>query len=88
MNSPIDKYLYYDHGNIQIYCADCRDVLPYLESVDLIVTSPPYNVGKKYENMLSEDEYYNFLLSVFVQIIKILKDDECTLSDVYKKDAS
>jgi len=37
---------YYDDGRgIVIYHADCRDVLPQLESVDLVFTSPPYNLG-------------------------------------------
>lgn len=37
---------YYCRGNIVLYHADCRDVLPALEraSVDLIVTDPPYGV--------------------------------------------
>jgi DNA modification methylase len=39
---------YYDDGQITIYCGDCRDVLPTLaeNSADLILTDPPYNVGK------------------------------------------
>ena len=38
---------YYDDGTVTIWNADCRDVLPLLEpeSVDLVVTSPPYNLG-------------------------------------------
>ena len=36
---------YYDEDGITIYHADCRDVLPTLSNVDLVVTSPPYNLG-------------------------------------------
>ena len=38
---------YYDDGQITIYHADCRDILPHLEpgSVDLVLTDPPYGVG-------------------------------------------
>lgn len=35
---------YYDDGQITIYHADCRDVLPTLEPVDLVLTDPPYGV--------------------------------------------
>ena len=28
-----------------IYCADCRDILPLLPKVDLVLTDPPYNIG-------------------------------------------
>jgi DNA modification methylase len=35
---------YYDHGGLTIYHGDCREILPTL-SVDLVVTSPPYNMG-------------------------------------------
>ena len=37
---------YYDDGNgIVIYCGDCRDILPHLPKVDLIVTDPPYGIS-------------------------------------------
>lgn len=36
---------YYDDGMVTLYHGDCRDVLPLLEPVDLIFTSPPYNLG-------------------------------------------
>ena len=35
---------YYDSDGITIYHADCRDVLPQLEPVDCVITSPPYNM--------------------------------------------
>jgi len=33
---------YYDHAGITIFNADCRDVLPTLGPVDLVLTDPPY----------------------------------------------
>jgi site-specific DNA-methyltransferase (adenine-specific) len=33
---------YYDRDGIVIYNADCRDILPHLEPVDLVLTDPPY----------------------------------------------
>jgi len=38
--------LYYDQDGITIYHGDCRDILPTLGSVDLVLTDPPYGVGK------------------------------------------
>ena len=40
---------YYQHAGITIYHGDCREVLPSLqaESIDLIVTDPPYGVRWK-----------------------------------------
>ena len=37
---------YFDDGQITIFNADCRDILPTLEagSVDLVLTDPPYGV--------------------------------------------
>lgn len=36
---------YYDRDGITIYCGDCRDVLPHLEPVDLVLTDPPYGIN-------------------------------------------
>ena len=39
---------YYDDGKgIQIYLGDCRDILPELEPVDLVLTDPPYGINYK-----------------------------------------
>lgn len=35
---------YYEEDGITIYNADCRDVLPQLEPVDLVLTDPPYGI--------------------------------------------
>lgn len=35
---------YYEHGGITIYHGDCREVLPCLGFVDLVLTDPPYGI--------------------------------------------
>lgn len=35
---------YYDKDGITIFHGDCRDILPYLPCVDLVLTDPPYGV--------------------------------------------
>jgi len=50
---------YYDHGGVTIYHGDCREILPLLAPVDLIVTDPPYGVGLDYgEGMDDSPETY------------------------------
>ena len=39
---------YYDHAGVTIYHADCREVLPLPDPVDLVVTSPPYDNLRTY----------------------------------------
>ena len=39
---------YYEDESVTIYNADCRDVLPTLDKVDLVVTSPPYGSLRDY----------------------------------------
>jgi len=36
---------YYQDSHCTIYHADCRDVLPHLEPVDLVLTDPPYGMN-------------------------------------------
>lgn len=37
---------YYEDESVVIYNADCRDVLPTLDKVDLVLTDPPYGIGE------------------------------------------
>ena len=41
-------------------------------SVHLMVTSPPYNVGKDYDEDLTEREYYDLLYSVWKDVYRVL----------------
>jgi DNA modification methylase len=37
---------YYQHGAMTIYHGDCRDILPGLEHLDLVLTDPPYGIDQ------------------------------------------
>jgi DNA modification methylase len=41
---------YYQEEGITIYHGDCRDILPHLDPVDLVLTSPPYNMRTRIRN--------------------------------------
>ena len=41
-------------------------------SVHLMVTSPPYNVGKDYDNDLTLEEYLSFLMRVWTETYRVL----------------
>jgi len=39
-----DMTPYYSHKGITIYHGDCREILPHLPKVDLVLTDPPYGI--------------------------------------------
>jgi site-specific DNA-methyltransferase (adenine-specific) len=41
---------YYEQDGITIYHGDCREILPHLPKVDLVLTSPPYNMRTRIRN--------------------------------------
>lgn len=41
---------YYSDDMVTIYHGDCRDILPEIETVDLVLTDPPYGVGEVTHN--------------------------------------
>jgi DNA modification methylase len=43
---PCKDKIYYEAPEGVIYCADCRDILPHLPKVDLMLTDPPYGIGE------------------------------------------
>ncbi len=51
--------------------AESMDALPDA-SVHLMVTSPPYNVGKEYDADLTLDEYRAFLIRVMREVYRVL----------------
>jgi site-specific DNA-methyltransferase (adenine-specific) len=65
----LEKSLYYKDEWATIYCGDCRDILPELAKVDLVLTDPPYNVDKDYgeqiDDSLSQESYKNWCVEWF-----------------------
>lgn len=58
----------------QLYCqsSESMDQLPD-NCVSLMVTSPPYNVGKEYDEDLAIDEYLALLKRVFAETYRVLE---------------
>ena len=56
---------------------DCFDMLKTLpdKSAKLIVTSPPYNIGKSYESKMSLNDYFRWQQSVIKECFRVLADD-------------
>jgi adenine-specific DNA-methyltransferase len=54
---------------------DCLDSLRSIpdESIQLIVTSPPYNIGKDYEDVVPAADYLAFQREVIAECVRILK---------------
>jgi site-specific DNA-methyltransferase (adenine-specific) len=56
-----------------IHQASCEEMKELPDcSVHLMVTSPPYNVGKEYDNNLTLDEYLAFLTKVWKETYRVL----------------
>jgi site-specific DNA-methyltransferase (adenine-specific) len=63
-----------------ILCGDCLAVLPTLPdaSVDVAVTSPPYNIGLRYasyEDRRGEEEYLAWMVAVATALRRVLRPD-------------
>jgi len=62
---------YYQHAGITIYHGDCREILPHLDPVDLVLADPPYNSGIVYGAMTHDrrPDYWEWL-SERIQLFK------------------
>lgn len=78
-NLPKEKKVQYEESKIpeqylnQIFhkSSEKMEELPN-NSVHLVVTSPPYNVGKEYDKDLTLEEYRNFLKRVWKESYRVL----------------
>lgn len=64
-------------GLCELRHGDAADVLPRLAtgSVQLVVTSPPYNIGKAYERQVSPEQYLSFQEGIVRECHRALSDD-------------
>ena len=68
--ASLKEYLFYEEPGIQLYCGDCREVLPFLPSSDLVLTDPPYGIGLKYESYNDTPENWRLLMEFIIPHIK------------------
>jgi len=63
---------YYDHAGVQIFHGDCREILPHLPEVDIVLTDPPYGVGMIYGSGTNDDPngYWEWFLPLLEDIKK------------------
>jgi len=62
------------------YKYECRDAVDFCKdigdgAIKLIITSPPYNIGKSYEVKTDIDEYIDKMVPLLAQFSRILADD-------------
>ncbi|NWF92802.1 MAG: site-specific DNA-methyltransferase [Syntrophaceae bacterium] len=68
----VEKFALSEH--IVVYPGDCLDLLKTIpnESLKLIVTSPPYNIGKEYERRLKLESYLEQQAAVIRECVRCL----------------
>jgi len=67
-------------GGQRLIHGDCLNVLPMLaaESVDVVVTSPPYNLGiayRRYQDSRAEQDYLAWLLHVAGEVRRVMRPE-------------
>lgn len=71
--NPAAANLFPDHLKNQVICATSENMAAIPgDSVHLMITSPPYNASKEYDENLSLDEYLAFLERVFRETYRVL----------------
>lgn len=75
-NLKITKH-FHKQSDVVLYHGNCLDLLNEIPSgkVKLVVTSPPYNVGKEYEKKSSLDQYLAFQKRIIVECVRVLSHD-------------
>lgn len=61
-------------ADLVLFAGDCLDLLRQMpgDAVKLVVTSPPYNLGKTYETRLHLDEYLAQQRAVITECVRVL----------------
>jgi site-specific DNA-methyltransferase (adenine-specific) len=76
---PTERQVEYKENSLlpesldQIFCTSAEQMTAIPDqSIHLMVTSPPYNVGKSYDENLSLGEYLGFLKKVWKEVFRVL----------------
>ena len=62
--------LYYSEPGIEIYHGDCREILPQLPKVDLVLTDPPYGLNFNYLSYIDTKENLNELINTVFPMLR------------------
>jgi len=64
-------------AEIVLFSGDVSEVVAQVpdNSVALVVTSPPYNLGKEYEDRVSIEQYLKTQAQVIAQLYRVLRED-------------
>lgn len=64
-------------AEIVIFSGDVSEFVTRVpdNSVALVVTSPPYNLGKEYENRVSIEQYLKMQTQLIAQLYRVLRED-------------
>ena len=67
---------YHANMDVVLFDGDCRDLLKNIpsNSVDLVITSPPYNIGKKYEKKTSLESYLKDMEPVIAELVRVIAE--------------
>lgn len=67
-------------AELPAYRYECLDAVEFCrkipdKSVKLVMTSPPYNIGKDYETRTNIQDYIAGFEPLFCELVRVLKDD-------------
>ena len=71
------EYRYFETDSGILYCGDCLEIMKGFpkESIDLVITDPPYGVGSNEANGIDyKDEFYD-VEKVSKELFRVLKED-------------
>lgn len=75
----LEKYYMVDHFKVDakavVYPGFCQELLKEIpdNSIQLVITSPPYNIGKEYETRVSLKNYLIDQLAIIKELVRVLK---------------
>jgi len=66
-----------ESARVTLYLGDCMDLLREIPdgAARLVVTSPPYNIGKAYESRLDLEKYLDDQRAVISECVRVLAED-------------
>jgi site-specific DNA-methyltransferase (adenine-specific) len=82
---------YYERDGIVIYHGDCREILPALGPVDLVLTDPPYGVNKTYASHVDTPESLSALVAATLPMLAALSPKRlitCGVGNIWKYPAA